>query len=63
MLGAVVVDDCEEILVVGEGVDEQQEQWDRLQRRLARRPQARKCLVADLCQAYEEATGTWTGCD
>jgi len=45
------------------GADEYQEQCERLRRRFAPRPPAKTVSIADLCRAYEEATGTWTGCD
>jgi hypothetical protein len=43
--------------------DEFQEQWDLLRRRLTLHPHASDHHIADCCQAYEEATGTLTGCD
>jgi hypothetical protein len=46
-----------------EGMDQQQEQWDCLRRRLARRPEVKRLSITNLCQAYEETTHMWTGCD
>jgi hypothetical protein len=46
-----------------ESVDEFQQQWERVHRRFAARPQPRPFSVAELCRAYEEATGTWVGSD
>jgi hypothetical protein len=45
--------------------DDCHEQWDCLHRRLVRLAGAGKpgVPVANLIQAYEEATGTWIGCD
>jgi hypothetical protein len=64
MLATVVMKDpVDEVPEVSEGVDEGQEQWDRLQRRLTPHAQIRKFHIAALCQAYEEMTGTLTGCD
>jgi hypothetical protein len=47
----------------GEEADEFQEQWDLLRRRFAPRPHVKEPCLADICRAYEEATGTMTGCD
>jgi hypothetical protein len=64
MAAQVVLNGYEEEAPVGwEGVDERQEQWDRLRRRVAPRPHPRTPCIAALCQAYEEATHSWTGCD
>ena len=46
-----------------EGAEQRPEQWDWLRRRLAARPLAKPHWAAELCQAYEEATGTCIGCD
>jgi hypothetical protein len=46
-----------------EAADEYQEQWDLLHRRLTPHPHAKEPCLADVCRAYEEATGTLTGCD
>jgi hypothetical protein len=46
-----------------EGADAEQEQWERLRRRLAPRPQSRPHRVADVCREYEEETGVCLGCD
>jgi hypothetical protein len=46
-----------------EDVDERRAEWERLRTHLfdpARRP---KVPVAEMCRAYEERTGTFTGCD
>jgi hypothetical protein len=49
--------------LAAEEPDEFQDQWDLLHRRLALRPHTADHYIADCCQAYEEATGTLTGCD
>jgi hypothetical protein len=46
-----------------EEADEFQEQWDLLHRRFGPHPHAPERRLADICRAYEEATGTLTGCD
>ena len=45
------------------GADECPEQWARLRKRWAARPQQDKPCGAELRRAYEEATGTLIGCD
>lgn len=45
------------------GVDDHREQWECLRRRLAHLPRPAKVPVAEMIRAYEEATGTWIGCD
>jgi hypothetical protein len=60
---ADVVEYVEEMRRALEGACEYRDGWDRLHRRLAPRPPERRVRIADLCRAYEEATGTWTGCD
>jgi hypothetical protein len=62
MLEVMVVNDFEQLREIGEALDEDKEQWDRLRRLIPLSP-ARKLCLPDLCQAYEEATGTRTGCD
>jgi hypothetical protein len=47
----------------GESRDPRNEQWDWLRRRLAVRLPDKKLCIAELCRAYEETTGTSTGCD
>jgi hypothetical protein len=47
----------------GEEAEEFQEQWDLVHRRFGPHPHVKECCLADICQAYEEATGTMTGCD
>jgi len=47
----------------GEEAEEFQEQWDLVHRRFGPHPHAWEHRLADVCQAYEEATGTLTGCD
>jgi hypothetical protein len=64
MSAAVVFEDSvDEIPEVRNGGDEGQEQWDVLRRRLAFHPATRKFHITELCQEYEELTGTCTGCD
>ena len=64
MVAQTVFAECEEqVPQARERMDEGQEQWERVRRRLAPRPQAKRLCIADLCRAYEEATGTWIGCD
>jgi hypothetical protein len=46
-----------------EETGEDLEQWERLRRRWAPRPQDEAPHIADLWRAYEEATGTRIGCD
>jgi hypothetical protein len=53
----------EKILRSAQGMDERQQEWNRLHERLAPRPRAKQLCIAEICQAYEEATGTWVGCD
>lgn len=55
--------ECGRILQAVEGADEGPEQWQWLRTRLAVRVQDKKFCPAELCRAYEERTGTWTGCD
>lgn len=43
--------------------DENREQWDCLRRRLRPRPVEHKINLAEVYQAYEEASGTLIGCD
>ncbi len=45
------------------GVEEFPEQWARLRRPWTARPGEDKPCGAELCRAYEEATGTLIGCD
>jgi hypothetical protein len=45
------------------GTDEFPEQWARLRKRWAARPQENKPSRAELRRAYEEKTGTVIGCD
>jgi hypothetical protein len=42
---------------------DEDEQWERLRRSLPRPSAAPRGWRAGLIRAYEEATGTWTGCD
>jgi hypothetical protein len=47
----------------GEEAEELQEQWNLVHRRFGAQPHVKECCLADVCRAYEEATGTMTGCD
>jgi hypothetical protein len=63
MLAKAELTAYEKMLRSAEGVDEWREEWDRLHKRLAPRPPEKRLCIADICQAYEEATGTCVGCD
>jgi hypothetical protein len=51
------------LMLAADEPDECQEQWDLLHRRLSLHPHIGSHYITDCCQAYEEATGTMTGCD
>jgi hypothetical protein len=63
MLASAELTAYAKILRSAEGVDEWCEEWERLHQRLAPRPPEKRLSIADICQAYEEATGTCVGCD
>jgi hypothetical protein len=46
-----------------EGADAEQEQGERLGKRLGPLPPSRTHWVTDLCREYEEETGVCLGCD
>jgi hypothetical protein len=53
----------EKLLRSAKGGDGWQQECNRLHKRLAPRPPAKQLSIAEICRAYEEATGTWVGCD
>jgi len=50
------------VRVVAE-VEERRAQWEVFRNRLPHLPRPARVPVAEMIRAYEEATGTWTGCD
>jgi hypothetical protein len=46
-----------------EGPDQYPELWERLRQRWAARAHINRPSVAELCEEYEEATGTQIACD
>jgi hypothetical protein len=54
---------AEEMRRIMDGAKERPEQWDRWRKRWNPRPGGTRALVSKFCRAYEEATGTRTGCD
>jgi hypothetical protein len=54
---------AEEQVRAEEAADRSPEWWAWLRRRWAVRPSDRTPHLADMCRAYEEATGTCIGCD
>jgi hypothetical protein len=46
-----------------ETADPCREQWEYVRRRRSCRARANKVPVREMCRAYEEATGTFIGCD
>jgi hypothetical protein len=63
MVAQVQLTEQEEVIRQAADEADRREQWDLVRRRFAARPPDRKPCVAALCGAYEEATGTWIGCD
>lgn len=51
------------VVRVAADVVERRAQWERLRNRLAHLPRPARVPVAEMIRAYEEATGTLTGCD
>jgi hypothetical protein len=54
---------AEEMRRIMDGAKERPEQWERWRRRWNPRSNGTRPPVTELCRAYEEATGTRTGCD